>query len=125
MMGTGRTDRQHSALGTRRFSLAAQLTLNLNGEGLVLALLEELGETRSTVEEEAGRGIEIGSELSEGGDITVLGKVKLERSGDSLHDLLRGSGKKRGQLAIQTHTLVEDKPWSGRRIRHGRRKVRR
>jgi hypothetical protein len=66
-----------------------KLTLNLDSEGLVLALLEELSETRSTVEEEAGRGVEVGSELGEGGDITVLGKVKLERSSDGLHDLFQ------------------------------------
>lgn len=33
--------------------------LDLSGEGLVLALLEELSETSTTVEQEAGGGIEI------------------------------------------------------------------
>lgn len=53
----------------------------------LLTLLEELGETRSTSEEETGRGIEIGTELGERGNITVLGEVELERTSDRLHDL--------------------------------------
>ena len=48
---------------------------------------QELGETRTTGEEEACRGIEIGAELGEGRDFTVLGKVQLERTRKFLHDL--------------------------------------
>lgn len=82
-------------------------------DGLVLALLEELSETRSTREEETGRGVEVGSELAvgvegkspgirrgpsfskrrartdlrEGGDLTELSEVELEGTSDGLHDL--------------------------------------
>jgi hypothetical protein len=68
---------------------------DLDGKGLVLALLEELGETGTTVEEETGRGVEVGTELGEGGDITVLSEVKLEGTGNGLHDLC--NRKKQGQ----------------------------
>ena len=53
----------------------------------LLALLEELGETRATVEQEAGRRVEVRAELGERGDVAVLGEVQLERTGDGLHDL--------------------------------------
>jgi hypothetical protein len=68
---------------------------DLDGKGLVLALLEELGKTGTTVEEETGRGVEVGTELGEGGDITVLSEVKLEGTGNGLHDLC--NRKKQGQ----------------------------
>ena len=61
--------------------------LDLGREGLVLTLLEELSETSTTREQEASRGIEIRTELSEGSDFTVLGKVQLERTSELLHDL--------------------------------------
>lgn len=48
---------------------------------------EEFCETGTTREEEAGRGIEIGTELGEGSDFTVLGEVELERTSELLHDL--------------------------------------
>ena len=52
---------------------------------------EELGETSTAREEEARGGIEIGTELGEGRDFTVLSEVQLERTGELLHDLrLRG-----------------------------------
>lgn len=85
---------------------------DLSRDGLVLALLEELSETRSTREEETGRGVEVGSELAvgvegkspgirrgpsfskrartnlrEGGDLTELSEVELEGTSDGLHDL--------------------------------------
>jgi hypothetical protein len=60
---------------------------DLDREGLVLALLEELSETGTTVEEETGRRVEVRTELREGSDITVLSEVELERTGDGLHDL--------------------------------------
>ena len=52
-----------------------------------LALLEELSETTSAVQEEAGRSVEVRTELGERGNVTVLGQVQLERTGDGLHDL--------------------------------------
>ena len=48
---------------------------------------EELSETGTTREEEAGRRIEIGTELGEGSDLTVLSEVELERTSELLHDL--------------------------------------
>ena len=39
---------------------------------------EELSETGTTREEEAGRRIEIGTKLGEGSDLTVLSEVELE-----------------------------------------------
>lgn len=59
--------------------------LGLNGQRLVLALLEELSETGSTVEEVGGGSIEIGTELSEGGDITVLSQVEFEAAAHTFH----------------------------------------
>lgn len=61
--------------------------LDLGGERLVLALLQELGETSTTREQEASGRVEIGTELSKGSDFTVLRKVELERTGKLLHDL--------------------------------------
>lgn len=54
---------------------------DLGRDGLVLALLEELSETRSSREEESGRGIEIGSELGESGNLSELGEVELWAAG--------------------------------------------
>jgi hypothetical protein len=48
---------------------------------------EQLGETSTTGEEEASRGIEIRTELSESCNLTVLGKVELKRTSELLHDL--------------------------------------
>ena len=35
--------------------------------------------------------LQIGTELSEGSDLTILGKVELERTGDLLHEFGLGS----------------------------------
>ena len=77
--------------------------LQRDGKGLVLTLLEELSETGSSVKEETGGGIEIGSELGERGDISVLGQVELERSSDGLHDLW--SGERRQEVISRTQKL--------------------
>jgi hypothetical protein len=61
--------------------------LDLHSQRLVLALLKELSETRATGEQEAGGSVEIGTELRESGDLTVLSEVELERTGELLHDL--------------------------------------
>jgi len=55
-------------------------------------LLEELGQTGTTREQEAGGGIKIGTELSEGSDFTVLSEVELEGTSELLHDLGLGGG---------------------------------
>jgi hypothetical protein len=81
--------------------------LELEGHGLVLPLLEQLGQALTAGQNEAGGGlsrikqlanrkdwthIEIGTELRKGGHITVLRQVELERARDGLHDLVLGGG---------------------------------
>ena len=63
-----------------------------SGHGHELVLLEELGELLTTVELLLGGNIEIGSKLGEGSDLTVLGKLELEGTGDLLHGLDLGGG---------------------------------
>jgi len=48
--------------------------------------------TLTTVEGLLGGGIEIGTELGEGSDLTVLGQEELERTSDLLHGLELGGG---------------------------------
>lgn len=48
---------------------------------------KELGETSTSAEQETSGGIQIGTELSEGSDFTVLSEVELERTSELLHDL--------------------------------------
>jgi len=62
-----------------------------SGHGHELILLEELGELLSTVELLLGGSVEIGSELGESSDFTILGKLELERTGNLLHGLDLGS----------------------------------
>ena len=79
--------------------------LDLDLERLVLALLyidtisidlisipmdgrtKQLGETGTTRQEEASGRVEIGTELRERSDFTVLSEVKLKRPSEFLHDL--------------------------------------
>jgi len=58
----------------------------------VLGLLEELSETGTSVEEVSGGSIQIGTELGEGGDLSVLGEVKLQGTGNRLHEFGLGGG---------------------------------
>lgn len=82
-----------------------------NSHGGVLLLLEELGETLTTVEGLLGGGIEIGTELGEGSNLTVLSQEQLQGTGDLLHGLDLGSGTDTGdgQTDVNggTDTLVE------------------
>ena len=64
--------------------------------GLVLALLEELVEADAAVELLLGGGVEVGSELGEGGDLTVLGQLELHGTGDGLGGLVLGGGADAG-----------------------------
>jgi hypothetical protein len=66
------------------------------GHGDELVLLEELGELLSSVELLLGGGIKIGTELGEGGDFSVLGKLELERTSNLLHGLHLGGGSDSG-----------------------------
>jgi hypothetical protein len=61
-----------------------------------LVLLEELSELFSSVELLLSSGIKIGTELGEGGDFSVLGKLELERTSDLLHGLDLGGGSDTG-----------------------------
>ena len=56
-----------------------------------LLLLEHLSEFFSSVQKLLGSGIKIRSELSEGGDLSVLGELKFHGTGDLLHGLNLGS----------------------------------
>jgi len=66
------------------------------GHGDELVLLEELGELFSSVELLLSSGIKIGTELGEGSDFSVLGKLELERTSDLLHGLNLGGGSDTG-----------------------------
>ena len=55
-----------------------------------------LSEARATVEEVLGGSVEIRAKLGKGSDLTVLGKLELERGGDLLHGLGLGSGADTG-----------------------------
>jgi hypothetical protein len=74
-------------------------------------LLEELGKTLTTAEGLLGGGIQIGTELGESGDLTVLGQEKLQGTSDLLHGLELGSGTdtRDGKTDVdgRSDTLVE------------------
>lgn len=103
----------------------------VDGHGGVLLLLEELGQldeklasvhfdgvlcgntyTLTTGEGLLGGGIQIGTELGEGGNLTVLGQEELERTGNLLHGLKLGSGSDTGDGKTDVNgwadTLVEE-----------------
>ena len=82
-----------------------------DSHGGVLLLLEELGQTLTTGKSLLGGGIKIGTELSEGSDLTVLSKEELQGTSDLLHSLDLGGGTDTGdgQTDVNggTDTLVE------------------
>jgi hypothetical protein len=84
----------------------------VDGHGLVLLLLEELGETLTTVEGLLGGSVQVGTELGEGGDLTVLGQEELEGTSDLLHglELSGGADTRHGQTDVDggADTLVEE-----------------
>ena len=57
------------------------------GENRSKIRTEELSETGTAREQEAGRRVEVRTELGERRDLTVLGEVQLERTSELLHDL--------------------------------------
>jgi hypothetical protein len=83
-----------------------------DGHGGVLLLLEELGQTLTTVEGLLGGGIEIGTELGEGSNLTVLSQEELQGTGNLLHGLDLGSGTDTGHGKTDVNggadTLVEE-----------------
>jgi hypothetical protein len=85
--------------------------LLLGGEGNVLLLLEQLSELLTSVEELLGGGIKIGTELGEGGDLSVLGQLELHGTSNLLHGLDLGGGADTGHGKTDVNggsdTLVE------------------
>jgi hypothetical protein len=87
---------------------------NLIGSGHrdELVLLEELGELLSSVELLLSSGIKIGTELSEGSDLTVLGELELQRTGNLFHGLNLSGGSDTGDgktdVNSGTDTLEEE-----------------
>ena len=86
--------------------------LLFSGDGNVLLLLEELGKLLTSVEELLGGSIKIGTELGEGGDLSVLSQLELHGTGDLLHGLDLGGGTDTGDgktdVNSGTDTLVEE-----------------
>ena len=66
--------------------------LVFDSHGHVLLLLEELGQFLTSVKELLGGSIQIGAELSESGDLTILGELELEGTSKLLHGLDLGGG---------------------------------
>ena len=66
--------------------------LVLNGHGHILALLQQLCQPDTPVQQLLGGSVKIGTELGESGDLTVLGELELHGTGDLLHGLGLGSG---------------------------------
>ena len=87
-------------------------SLLFDGHGDVLLLLEELGELLASVKELLGGGIQIRTELSEGSDLTVLGKLELKGTSELLHGLNLGSrsdtGDGKTDIDSGSDTLMEE-----------------
>jgi hypothetical protein len=87
-------------------------SLLFDGHGDVLLLLEELSELLSSVKELLGGSIEIGTELGESGDLTILGELELEGTGELLHGLDLGgrsdAGNGETNVDCGTDTLMEE-----------------
>ena len=86
--------------------------LLLDGHGHVLLLLEELGQLLTSVKELLSGGVQIGTELSEGGDLTILGELELEGTGELLHGLDLGgrsdTGHRETDVDGGADTLMEE-----------------
>lgn len=84
----------------------------VDSHGLVLLLLEELGKTFTTAKSLLGGSIQIGTELGESSNLTVLGQEKLQGTSDLLHglELSGGTDTGDGQTDVNggTDTLVEE-----------------
>merc|ERR1719413_92844 len=79
---------------------------------LVLSLLEKFVQTNTTVQLLLGGGIQIGTELGKGGDLTVLGEFELHGTGNGGGGLVLGGGSDTGHGKTDrnggTLTLVEE-----------------
>ena len=66
--------------------------LFFGGNWNVLLLLEQFSELLTSVEQLLGGSIEVGTELGEGGDFTILSELEFEGTSDLLHGLDLGGG---------------------------------
>ena len=77
----------------------------------ILGLLQQFGQPFAARQKPLRRSVEIRTELGEGGDLTVLGELELEGTGDLLHglDLSGSSDTGHGKTDIDScaDTLVE------------------
>ena len=84
----------------------------IDGHGLILLLFQQLGQPLTTTEGLFCCSVEIGAELSECGDFTVLGQEELEGAGDLFHgfDLGGGADTGDGETDVDggTDTFVEE-----------------
>ena len=56
--------------------------LLLDGHGDVLPLLQQLRQPHAAVQQLLRGGVQVGAELREGRDLSVLGELQLHRAGD-------------------------------------------
>ena len=77
-----------------------------DSHGVILLLLEQLGETLATVQCLLRCGVEIGTELCEGGNFTVLRQEELEGASDLLHGLQLSSGPDTRHACVSEKTGV-------------------
>ena len=77
--------------------------LLLDGHGLELRLLEDLGQAGAALQDVLSGGVKVRAELRKGGDLTVLGELQLEGTGDLLHpgELRGGSDAGHGQTDVE------------------------
>src|SRR5688500_20171731 len=61
--------------------------LLLDGDRLILRLLQDLDQAAAAIELRLRRLVEVAAELRERGQLTVLGKVEAQRAGDLAHRL--------------------------------------
>lgn len=84
----------------------------VDSHGLVLLLLEELGETLTTVQGLLGGSVKVRAELGEGSNLTVLGQEELQGTSDLLHglELSGGADTRHRETDVNggTDTLVEE-----------------
>jgi hypothetical protein len=57
----------------------------------VLVLFKKFGKSNTSVKKLLGGGVHIGTELGEGGDLSVLGQIQLHGTGDLFHGFELGS----------------------------------
>mmetsp|Transcript_28947 Transcript_28947/g.63822 ORF Transcript_28947/g.63822 Transcript_28947/m.63822 type:complete len:222 (+) Transcript_28947:392-1057(+) len=85
--------------------------LLLNGHGLELGLLQDLGQAGTPLQHVLGSSVQVGSELCEGSHLTVLRQLQLEGTGHLLHggELGGGADTGHGQTDVEgrADTLVE------------------